>query len=163
MKSRRKPVNDLFDVYEFNEVTASYYPEGVIKMKMKISSSSDAHRYLLSLFYAESIAHRESFMVLYLNRANMIHSYARISDGGINSTLADPRIIMQKALLTNSSGIILAHNHPSGNLRPSESDKTLTKKMKECANFFDMSLLDHIVISGLDTENYFSFADNDLI
>ncbi len=163
MRSKRKPVNDLFDVYEFNEVTASYFPDGIIKKKMQLSSSRDAHQYLLSLFYSDSIGHRESFMVLYLNRANVVISYARISEGGITGTIADPRLIMQKALLTNSCGIVLAHNHPSGNLKPSESDRDLTRKLIQCATFFDIQIIDHIIISGVDTDKYLSFQDEGLI
>jgi DNA repair protein RadC len=99
---------------------------------------------------------QEVFVVLFLNNANKINHFEIISEGGFTATVADIRVILKKALLHNAIQIILCHNHPSGNLQPSMADKELTLKMKEAANYLDIKLLDHIIVSD---EGYFSFAD----
>ena len=102
----------------------------------------------------------EVFAVIFLNRANKINHYEIISEGGITGTVADPRIILRKALENDAVNIILCHNHPSGNLKPSRQDEELTKKIKEASRFFDISVLDHIIVSN---EGYFSFADEGIM
>lgn len=125
--------------------------------KPAIGSSQDAARYLQALLRD----HRhEVFCVLYLNRANKINGHEIVSRGGITGTVADPRIILRRALEEDAVGLILCHNHPSGNLRPSRSDEELTVKIREAARFFDIRLLDHLIVSN---EGYFSFADEGLI
>jgi DNA repair protein RadC len=86
--------------------------------------------------------------------------YCQISSGGLSGTVADVRIIMQAALKSNACSIILSHNHPSGNLIPSEADKDLTKKIREAGKFLDIPALDHLIITS---ETYFSFADEGLM
>jgi DNA repair protein RadC len=103
---------------------------------------------------------QEVFVVLFLNNANKINHFEIISEGGFTATVADIRVILKKALLHNAIQIILCHNHPSGNLQPSQADKELTLKMKEAANYLDIKLLDHIIVSE---EGYFSFADEGLL
>jgi len=98
----------------------------------------------------------EVFAVIFLNRANKIKHFEIISSGGMTGTVADPRIIMKKALEEEAVSIILSHNHPSGNLRPSKADQDLTEKIKQAAKYFDISVLDHIIVSN---EGYYSFAD----
>lgn len=98
----------------------------------------------------------EVFAVLFLNRANRIRSFEIISSGGITGTVADPRIILKKALEEDAVSIILCHNHPSGNLRPSRADEEITQKIRTAARLFDIQVLDHIIVS---TEGYYSFAD----
>lgn len=102
----------------------------------------------------------EEFWVLFLNRSNRVIDRMKLSQGGISGTVTDVRIIMKKAVEYLASGIIVCHNHPSGNLNPSESDTKITRKVKEAGNFLDIQLLDHIIISEKD---YYSFADNGLI
>jgi len=102
----------------------------------------------------------EVFAVLFLNRANRIRHFEIISSGGMTGTVADPRIILKKALEEEAVSIILCHNHPSGNLKPSRADEELTKKIQQATKFFDIILLDHIIVS---TDGYFSFADEGLI
>jgi DNA repair protein RadC len=102
----------------------------------------------------------EVFAVLFLNRANRIRHFEIISSGGMTGTVADPRIILKKALEEEAVSIILCHNHPSGNLKPSRADEELTKKIQQATKFFDIMLLDHIIVS---TDGYFSFADKGLI
>ena len=104
--------------------------------------------------------HYEAFAVVFLNQANRIKHFEIISEGGITSTVADPRIILKKALQEEAVSIIICHNHPSGNTTPSKADEELTKKIQEAARLFDIKLLDHIIVSN---ENYFSFADSGLL
>jgi len=99
----------------------------------------------------------EEFWVLFLNRSNKVINRLRMSQGGISGTVTDVRIIMKKAIENLASGIIVCHNHPSGNLNPSESDTRITQKIKEAGSLMDIQLLDHIIISD---KNYYSFADN---
>ncbi|MDD2491609.1 MAG: DNA repair protein RadC [Bacteroidales bacterium] len=102
----------------------------------------------------------EECWVMYLNRANRLISKNRMSKGGISSTVVDVKLIVKGALEKLASAIILAHNHPSGNAKPGESDKTQTKLLKDAASYFDITLLDHIIIAG---DKYFSFADDGII
>lgn len=104
--------------------------------------------------------HHEVFVVVFLNRANRINHYEIISEGGITGTVADPRIILKKALEEDAVSIILCHNHPSGNLLPSRTDEELTLKIKEAAKYFDIKVLDHIIVSD---EGYYSFADEGIL
>ncbi len=98
--------------------------------------------------------------VVYLNRANKIKHYEIISEGGITGTIADPRIILKKALENDAVSIILCHNHPSGSTKPSRADQELTKKISEAASYLDIKVLDHIIVSE---EGYYSFADEGLL
>lgn len=102
----------------------------------------------------------EEFWVLFLNRSNRVINRMKISQGGISGTVTDIRIILKKAVEYLSSGIIVCHNHPSGNLIPSESDSKITRKIKDAGNLLDIQLLDHLIITDKD---YYSFADNGLI
>ncbi|NMC37665.1 MAG: DNA repair protein RadC [Bacteroidales bacterium] len=102
----------------------------------------------------------EEFWVLFLNRSNKVIDRMKISQGGISGTVTDIRIIMKKAVENLASGIIVCHNHPSGNLSPSESDTNITRKIRDAGNLMDIQLLDHLIISDRD---YYSFADNGLI
>ncbi len=104
--------------------------------------------------------HHEVFGVVYLNRANRIKHHEIISVGGITGTVADPRIIFKKALEEDAVALILFHNHPSGSLKPSRADEELTTKIITAAKYFDIRVLDHIIVSD---EGYFSFADEGLI
>lgn len=102
----------------------------------------------------------EVFAVVFLNRANKINHYEIISEGGITGTVADPRIILKKALAHEAVGMVLCHNHPSGNLKPSRQDQDLTYKIKEAAQYFDIKVMDHIIVSE---EGYYSFADEGIL
>ena len=102
----------------------------------------------------------EVFGIVLLNQANRILHHEIISSGGITGTVADPRIILKKALSEDAVSIILFHNHPSGNLQPSRADEELTGKIINAAKYFDIRVLDHLIVSD---EGYFSFADEGLI
>jgi DNA repair protein RadC len=103
---------------------------------------------------------REVFAVIFLNQANRVNHFEVVSLGGITGTVADPRVILKKALETHAVNLILCHNHPSGNLKPSKSDEELTYKIRDAARFFDIKVIDHIIVSH---EGYFSFADEGLM
>jgi DNA repair protein RadC len=122
-----------------------------------VSSSRDIANHLQSLFKDYS---REIFAVAYLNQANKMNHLEVISEGGITGTIADPRIILKKALEENAVSLILCHNHPSGSLKPSRADEELTKKIKEAARFLDIKVLDHIIVSDA---GYFSFSDEGIL
>src|SRR5664279_2298754 len=102
----------------------------------------------------------EEFWILFLNRSNKVISRMKLSQGGISGTVTDVRLVMKKAIECLASGIIVCHNHPSGNLNPSESDSKITQKIKEAGNLMDIQLLDHLIISDKD---YYSFADNGVL
>lgn len=140
---------------QVSELTLSYSPKTRPSERKEVSSSRDAH--VLFMENWEGIEHHESFKVLTLNKANKVLGMAVISIGGVDSTVVDPKIIMQYALLCNASSIILAHNHPSGKLFPSDSDIRLTEKIKRAAEVLDMKCLDHLIICSED--RYYSFAD----
>ena len=117
-----------------------------------ITSSNAVARFLQAKLM--DLSH-EVFAVLFLNRAHKIKHFEIISSGGMTGTIADPRIILKKALEEEAVSIILCHNHPSGNLKPSKADEEITFKIRNAAKFFDIQVLDHIIVS---TEGYFSFA-----
>ena len=102
----------------------------------------------------------EVFAVVFLNQANKINHFEIISKGGITGTVADPRVILKKALDAEATAIILCHNHPSGNLKPSRADEDLTAKIKEAAKYLDIKVIDHLIVSE---QGYFSFSDEGLI
>jgi DNA repair protein RadC len=121
--------------------------------RKSISSSSDVYQVFHPLL--ADLSHEE-FWVMFLNRSNKIIGKSRISQGGLSGTVTDVRIILKMALDKLASGLILCHNHPSGNCKPSEADNNITSKIKEAAKIIDIAVLDHIIIcDGL----YYSFAD----
>jgi DNA repair protein RadC len=125
--------------------------------KPQVKNSSDIAHYLQSLL---SDYQQEVFAVIFLNRANKINHFEIISTGGMTGTVADPRIILKKALQEEAVNIILCHNHPSGSLKPSKADEDLTFKIKEAAKFLDIKVLDHIIVSN---EGFYSFADEGIL
>ena len=127
------------------------------KSMCKVGSSQEVYKYIRRIWNKfNNIDHVESFVVLYLNKGNLVQGWSLVSIGGLGGTVADPKVIFQNALLANAAGIILAHNHPSGNLRPSEADLQVTKRLRQAGEFLDLPVLDHIIISD---EGYYSFAD----
>ena len=141
-----------------NEIKLSYSRKG--NCERAIASSVDAVGVFREHFDADEMDYRESFFALYLNQANKVLGIRKISESGISSTLIDVRIIMQAALLCNASGIIISHNHPSGNLKPSECDIKMTGKIKDAAQILNINLLDHFILTS---DSHFSFADNGII
>ena len=140
--------------YTVGEVELSYKPK--FQKQHKVVSSEDAYKYLLPTYKEGTICYKEYFKVLFLNQANQVLGYTLISEGGITETSVDIRIILQAALLTNSVALVLAHNHPSGNPRPSRQDMEITKQVKEAAKLMRITVIDHLILTDA---GYYSFAD----
>ena len=140
--------------------------ELIYKSKVKASArpviqkSKDAYDILIANWDENKIELQEQFKVLYLNRANKVLGIFDLSTGGVTGTVADPKLVLVTALKLNATGLILSHNHPSGNLQPSRQDLDLTAKIKEAAKFLDMNLTDHLIVTN---EKYLSMADEGLI
>lgn len=138
------------------EVQASYKSGVKPSELVHINNSADIYSYLRSVWNPDKIEYVEEFMILLLNRGNKIMGWVKISSGGVAGTVADPKVIFQIALLYNASSIILAHNHPSGNLKPSQADLDLTRRIKSAGQVLDITVLDHLIITS---EAYYSFCD----
>ena len=141
------------------EIQISYVP--AIAEKPIITGSLDAYNALTPFFPTSTIALQEQFVCMYLNRANLVIGVFPISKGGITGTVADIRLILSVALKIAATSIIIAHNHPSGNLQPSKADEQLTNKIMEASRYFDMILIDHIILSS--ESKYFSFMDEGML
>ena len=124
----------------------------------KIVTSNEAYEIFKKIY--PNLEHREYFYMLCLNRNNKVLGYSLISMGGLSSTVVDVRIIFQTALKASACSIILSHNHPSGNLTPSEADKDINKKIKEAGRLLDIPVLDHLILTP---ETFLSFADEGLM
>jgi DNA repair protein RadC len=127
--------------------------------KAKIKLSKDAYEYALQ-FYEDDIDIYESFFLLTLNTANIVTSYVKISQGGVRGTIVDNALVAKYAIDVLASSVIIFHNHPSGNVNPSNSDINLTKDLKKGLMLFQIGLLDHLIISK---DNYYSLTDNNLL
>ena len=139
------------------QVKLSYSYKQKASELIKVTDSRESYNVLKGCFDADTIDYRESIKCLLLNRSNKVLGVASICEGGISDAPVDIRIILQAALLSNASGIILSHNHPSGNLSPSLDDDKITKKIKEACQVVNISFLDHIIITS---ESYYSYADD---
>ena len=128
--------------------------------KMQIKTSVDCYKALKMFFDEDTIELTETFIAIYLNRSNNTIGWMKVSSGGITGTIVDQRIVLGTALKAAATAIILAHNHPSGNLQPSQSDIDLTTRMKAAATYMDITIIDHLIVTD---ENYYSFADEGLI
>lgn len=126
------------------------------KKREKITSGEKAYEVLYNSWNKGSLELQEEFKILFLNRANEVLGIYELSKGGIAGTVVDIRLIFSVALKCNAVGIILAHNHPSGTLKPSDADITLTRKIKKCSEFMDITLLDHIIVTKY---GYYSFSN----
>jgi DNA repair protein RadC len=123
-----------------------------------ISNSKSAYEILVTYFLDIFV---EQFYVIYLSNNNAVLSVEKMSEGGMTATMVDARVIFKRALeITGATKIVLAHNHPSGNLTPSQADKLLTQRMKEAGKFLEFELLDHVIVGH---NQYFSFADEGLM
>jgi len=140
------------------EVKITYSSRVPAADRIKVRCSQDANQALRLIW--PSFEHREYFYIMLLNRANQILGFSQISMGGISGTVTDVRIIFQTAIKANASGLLLAHNHPSSALTPSEADISITRKIKEAGKFLDISVLDHLILCE---EGYLSLADDNLM
>ncbi|MEP5339444.1 MAG: JAB domain-containing protein [Algibacter sp.] len=138
------------------EIELKYKPRVLKELRIKINSSQSAYETLLNNWDDDTIELYEEFKMLLLNRANEVIGIHTLSKGGIAGTIVDLKLLFAVALKSASSSIVLAHNHPSGNLNPSEADKNLYKKIKSAAKFLDISVLDNLIITK---NGYYSFVD----
>jgi DNA repair protein RadC len=148
------------DIFTISEIQVSYHPKVTATKRPKLSTSHDSYKYFLDIFNKDTIKLKEECIALFLNRANRVLGCYRISSGGITGTVVDIRIVLSIALKCLACAIIIAHNHPSGEIKPSQADVELTRRLKESGKLMDVSLLDHLVITS---ERYFSFADEGLL
>ena len=137
------------------EIKLSYSKNGL--ENVKISDSNSAYQILLDNWNKDTIELQEEFKVLLLNRANIVLGIYNLSKGGVSGTMVDSKLLLASAIKANASSMIIAHNHPSGNLKPSECDRRLTKKIKEGAMLLDITLLDHLIVTK---DSFYSFIDN---
>lgn len=144
---------------ELAEVKVSYRAN--LKNPARITNAEDSFNVLYPLFSKDTIEIKEEFFVLFLNKANRFLGWSKISSGGISGTIVDERLVFILALLTNSTSIILCHNHPSQNIQPSEADLKLTNKIKQGGTLLGISVLDHLIIASNGT--YFTFANEGLL
>jgi DNA repair protein RadC len=142
------------------EIKLSYSTHVKASERPKVDSSRAAHELLRATWDLDKIEFIEQFKVLLLNRANKALGIFTVSTGGVAGTVADPKVIFAAAIKANASGIILAHNHPSGNLTASEADMELTRKLKDGGKLLEIQVLDHLILTQ---ESYFSMADEGII
>lgn len=142
------------------EVEVTYRPKFRAQERPKITTSEQAYNLFLSRWSKGKIELLEEFKILLLNRNSRVLGIADISQGGVSGTVVDPKIIFAISLKANASSIILCHNHPSGNLKPSDADIVLTRKMIEGGRLLDIVIWDHLIVNG---ESYYSFADRGMM
>ncbi len=143
-----------------SEIQITYSPKRKKGRELPSIQSSDCCQKYFREVWSNKLEYVEEMYLLLLNRANKVLGYTKISMGGVNTTVVDPKVIFQAALKSHACGIILGHNHPSGSVKPSEQDLKLTRRIAEGASILDISLLDHIILGH---ETYFSFADDGLL
>ena len=146
--------------FKVAEIEISYKPDYKVSEQPQISKSNDAYQILIQQWSMDKIELLEEFKIVLMNRRNRVLGVMNISQGGLSGTVADPKVIFVAALKCCASGIVLAHNHPSGELDPSREDIEITKKLKAGAELLDLKVLDHLIISKY---SFYSFADEGMM
>lgn len=163
-KFQRTSVNKFeqnqISLFQVSEISVSYKPKFRASERPKVNSSKLVYDILLDNWNKDILELQEQFKVILLNRANKVLGIYEASTGGMSGTLADPKLIFSTALKACATSIIVAHNHPSGNLTPSEADKRITRKLIEGGKLLDIDVLDHIIVTA---EGYYSFKDEGLM
>lgn len=149
--------NSLFMV---SEIKVSYMPKFKASERPVVTCSRSAYEILYQNWDLGRIEMTEQFFILLLNRAKRVIGISEISSGGFAGTVVDPKVIFSIALKCAASGLVLAHNHPSSNLKPSYTDLTITKRLVEAGKILDLEILDHIILTK---DKYFSFGDEGLM
>ena len=147
------------DLYTLNEITVYYANKQKVSDQYQVKCSKDVYDLVIQDWRSD-IDYRESFKVLLLTRSNKVLGIANLFKGGVSGVVVDVKMIYQVALTCNASGIILMHNHPSGNLKASSEDMKLTNKVTEAGKIMDLPVLDHIIVTS---ESYLSMADEGLL
>jgi DNA repair protein RadC len=143
-----KNVTNAMDLYNVTEVQLVYKTRIKASDRPKISNMEDAVDIFRKYWSRDRIEHIEEVKILLLNRSNRVLGIATVSQGGISGSVSDERIVLQYAIKSNATGVILAHNHPSGNLDASEADNRITGKIKNSLELIGVSLLDHVIITA---------------
>lgn len=165
-KFQKQTSNDLnslktqISLFQVSEINVIYNPKFKASERPKVTTSKQVYDIFNNQWDKDIIELKEQFKIMLLNRANKVIGIYEVSNGGISGTVADPKLIFSTALKACASNIILSHNHPSGNLTPSEADKRMTQKIKAGGELLDITVLDHVIITA---EGYFSFADEGLL
>jgi len=155
-KHYKNLINENVHVNLLQEATLIYSNRVKVADMPKIIHSSDCADYFRTI-WGNDLEMCESFFVLLLNRSNRVMGWVKISQGGLVGTVADSRLIFSAAISGLATSIVIAHNHPSGNLNPSGADVSITKKLKEGGLLLEIPVLDHIILTA---DSYYSFADN---
>lgn len=147
-------------LWEVAEIQLSYKSNVKPSLRPKVVTSKDAYDILLEQWDASRIEFVEQFKVMLFNRAQRVLGIFEVSTGTTTAALADPRLIFAAAIKANAVSILMAHNHPSGDLQPSQPDIALTRKIREGGKLLEVQVVDHIILT---TEGYYSFADEGLL
>ncbi len=148
--------NEIISEIIVAEIEISYTPKIKPSQRPRIKNPEDAYKLLLHTWDKSKIELVEQFKVLLLNRSKRVLGICTLTSGGVCNTVADPRQVFGVALKANAVEIMIAHNHPSGNLVPSKSDEELTRRMMAAGNILELKVIDHIIVS---VEGYYSFAE----
>jgi DNA repair protein RadC len=154
------PDTNMQSLFKVTEVELIYHNKTKVADRPKVVTSRQAHDILKHTWDLNRIELVEQFRIMLLDRRNAVIGLSTVSTGGISGCVVDPKIIFATALKARASGIILAHNHPSGNLTASQADIDLTRKMSLGAKYLEMQVLDHLIVTR---EGYYSFADEGLM
>lgn len=147
-------------MFTMGEVYLGYRSQVKASEAAHVGSSEGASDLFRRVWEPEQLGLRESFKAIFLSRSNRAICHYPLSEGGVSGTVVDVRLLLQAAILANASGMIICHNHPSGNLSPSDADRAVTRRIGEAAKLFDIVLLDHLILTE---EGYYSFADGGLL
>ena len=142
-----------------SEITINYKPDFKMSDLPEIINSKDAEKRIREV-WSDKLQYIEEIYVLLLNSANKAIGFSKISSGGIAGTVVDVKVVFQTALKSNATSLIMCHNHPSGNLKPSDADIKVTKNIKQAGKIMDIALVDHLILTN---EGYYSFADDGMI
>ena len=145
---------------KFNLITL---PTGAQIPEEPVTGSRDIYNVIKKIHLAEGNDFQEFFYVVFLNRCNKPTGFYVASFGGMTGTVADPRLIVKAAALAECTSVVISHNHPSGNLKPSRADEELTSKIKLALSYFDIKVLDHIILNNSEFSEYYSFADEGIL
>ena len=145
--------------YNLAEIEVSYRTKVKASERRKITSSKDAESIFREI-WSSSMEFKEEFYIILLNRANQVLGWYKISEGGMSGTVVDPKLVFSIALKSLASSLVVAHNHPSGNLKPSTEDINLTKRLKEAGALLEIPVLDHLILTN---DGYYSFGDEGMM
>ncbi len=151
---------NISECYQVSEIELVYKTKVKANLRPQISGANDVYQVLMNAWDLDKIELLEEFKVVFLNRSNRVLGIYNLSSGGTTGTICDIKLIFVAALKSNAHAVILAHNHPSGNLKPSEADKQMTQKVKQAGVILDINVLDHLIVTK---DGYFAFGESGLI